>query len=612
MSVEDLLPFYERELAYLRQHGKEFADRYPKIAGRLLLSGDGSQDPHVERLIESFALLSARVSKKIDDDYPEFTEALLEVLYPHYLRPFPSCSIAHFDVGPALARLSAPVRIPRGTILLSRPVRGVQCRFRTIYDVDLAPVRVASARYLPIADPPMAVSLPADAGGQVSLGFELLGDDAGATPAVDRLRLFLDGEPSMRAALRDALSLGVLQAWVEPSDAGRWQGLPTVPLATVGFDDDEALIDYPARSHPAYRLLTELFAFPEKFGFLDLDLQALPPKLGSRFTLHLVLKGTGADSVAGQVLAGLSAQHVRTGCTPVANLFAMHGEPIRVSHHATHYPVVADARRAFAYEVSSIDAVHRVRQTPQGEQVTEFRPFYSLRHGEHPDETGHYWLSRRDEDVAERSPGFETELAFVDLDFDPVAPRTDVISLELTCTNRDLPTHLAYGVSGGDLTQEGGSPARSITLLRKPSAPRRFRRGRGNQWRLVSHLSLNSLSLTQNGLPALKEMLRLYDSAQSAVTHRQIEAIVGLAHEPATTWLSGRHFASVVRGVRVQLTINEAGFVGNGISAFAAVLDRFFGLYVHANSFTQLDILSVNSGDILVSCRARSGESTLA
>ncbi|MCW5580145.1 MAG: type VI secretion system baseplate subunit TssF [Luteimonas sp.] len=610
--MEDLLPFYERELAYLRRYGKEFADRYPKIAGRLLLSGDGSQDPHVERLIESFALLSARVSKKIDDDYPEFTEALLEVLYPHYLRPFPSCSIAHFDAGPALAKLSAPLRIPRGTILLSRPVRGVQCRFRTAYDVDLASIRVASARYLPIADPPMAVSLPAEAGGQVSIGFELLGEDTTKGPGIDRLRLFLDGEPSMRAALRDTFALGVLQAWVEPGDAGRWQALPEVPLAPVGFADDEALIDTPARSHPAYRLLTELFAFPEKFGFVDLDLRAFPGRLGGRFTLHLVLAGTGGDSVAGQVLSGLSAQHVRTACTPVVNLFATHGEPIRVNHQTTHYPVVADARRAFAYEVSSIDSVHRIRQTPKGEQVTEFRPFYSLRHGEHPDEKGHYWLARRDEDVAERSPGFETELAFVDLDFDPAAPQTDVVSLELTCTNRDLPTHLAYGVSGGDLSQVGGSPARSIAMLRKPTAPRRFRRGRGNQWRLVSHLSLNSLSLTQSGLPALKEMLCLYDTAQSPVTRRQIEAVVGLAHEPATTWLAGRHFAGIARGVRILLTIDEVGFVGNGIAAFVGVLDRFFGLYVHANSFTRLDVLSANTGDILVSCKPRSGESILA
>lgn len=611
--MEDLLPYYERELAYLRKYGQEFADRYPKIAGRLLLSADGSQDPHVERLIESFALLSARVSKRIEDGYPEFTEALLEVMYPHYLRPFPSCSIAHFDMGPALSKLTAPLRVPRGTVLQSRPVRGVACRFRTAYDVTLAPIRVSSARYLSIADPPMAVTLPPDASGQVSLSFSLHGDDASVSRlGVGKLRLFLDGEPSFRAALRDVLSLHVLQAWVEPANGGRWVPLSEVPLEAVGFAEDEALIDFPSRSHSAYRLLTELFAFPEKFGFFDLDLAALPANVGSEFTVHFVLKGAGGDWAGSRVLEALAPRHVLTACTPVVNLFAMQGEPIRVSHQTTHYPVVADARRAFAYEVSSIDSVHRIRQTPQGEQITEFRPFYSLHHGESPDGKGLYWVQRRDEDVAARSPGFETELAFVDLNFNVSVPQADVVSLALTCTNRDLPSQLAYGLSGGDLVQEGGSPVKAIALLRKPTAPRRFQRGRGAQWRLISHLSLNSLSLTQSGLSALKEMLHLYDIAQSAVTRRQIDGIVGLTNEPTTTWLSGRHFSSIVRGVRIQLTVEEGSFVGTGIAAFAGVMDRFFGLYVHANSFTQLSILSATTGEVLVECKPRSGESILA
>lgn len=609
--MEELLPFYERELAFLRRYGREFAERYPKIAGRLLFSGDGSQDPHVERLVESFALLSARVSKKIEDDFPEFTEALLEVLYPHYLRPFPSCSIARFDMGPALAKLSAPVVIPRGTALHSRQVRGVSCRFRTAYDVTLAPIRLASAAYRPIADAPMATSLPPGSGGQISLTFELLSDNGSARAAgVDTLRLFTDGEPSFCAALRDALALQVRAAYVEQAHSGRWQAMPKVPLSQVGFAEDEALIDFPQRSHPAYRLLTELFAFPEKFGFFDLDLRALP-LAGNVFTLHLVLQAMAPDSPATRVLESMSTDNVLLGCTPLVNLFAQHGEPIRVTHRTATYPVVADARRAFAYEVHSIDSVKRVRQTPQGEKITEFRPFYSLHHGETPDKTGQYWLSHRDEQVARHSPGYETELSFVDLDFNPILPQTDVISLELTCSNRDLPSHLAYGVQGGDLTMEGGGPARAISLLRKPTRPLRFGRGRGAHWRLISHLSLNHLSLTQSGLPALKEMLRLYDLPRSPVSSRQIDGIVGLEHLPVTAWLPGRHFASVVRGIEIRLTIDESAYVGTGIAAFTRVLDHFFGLYVHANSFTQLVLLSSHSGEELTRCLPRSGESIL-
>lgn len=610
--MEDLLPHYERELGYLRRHGRDFAERYPKIAGRLMLSADGSQDPHVERLIESFALLSARTSKKIEDDYPEFTEALLEVMYPHYLRPFPSCSIARFDMGPALAQLSAPVTIARDTLLHSRSVRGVSCRFRSTYDVTLAPIAVREVRYRAIADAPMATSLPAGSGGQIALKFELVGETQDlATLGLDTLRLFTDGEATLCAALRDALAFGVHAAYLESADSGRWLALPASPLRQAGFADDEALIDFPERSHPAYRLLTELFAFPEKFGFFDLDLKALRGQTGSLFTVHLVLHARPASSAGARALEALSRANVLLGCTPVVNLFAQRGEPIRITHRSTRYPVVADARRAFAYDVVSIDAVKRIRQTPQGEKITEFRPFYSLHHGETPDNTGHYWLAHRDDQVARSSPGFETELSFVDLDFNPVQPQTDTISLELTCSNRDLPSYLAHGVQGGDLNMEGGGPARSIALLRKPTRPVRFERGRGAQWRLISHLALNHLSLSQSGLPALKEMLRLYDIARSRVSAAQIEGITALEHRPASAWLPGRHFTSVVRGVEIRLSVEEAAFVGHGIATFARVLDHFFGLYVHANSFTQLTLLASDSGEELIRCEPRSGDSTL-
>ncbi len=278
------------------------------------------------------------------------------------------------------------------------------------------------------------------------------------------------------------------------------------------------------------------------------------------FTLHLVLQATPPDRAANQVLEELDCKNIRLGCTPVVNLFAQHGEPIRVTHRSVTYPVIADGRRAFAYEVHSIDSVHRIRQTPQGELIQEFRPFYSLHHGEDPERAGQYWVARRDEDVARQSPGYETEVSFVDLEFNPTLPQTDVVSVELTCSNRDLPSQLACGIAGGDLSIEGGTPARAISLLRKPSRPLRFRHGRGAQWRLISHLSLNQLSLTGSGLPALKEMLRLYDISGSSVSSRQIDGIVGIEQYPVTTWLSGKHFASVVRGLEVRLTISEKPF----------------------------------------------------
>lgn len=610
--MEDLLPYYERELAFLRRYSRDFAERYPKIAGRLLLTGDISEDPHVERLIESFALMGARISKKIEDDYPEFTEALLEVLYPHYLRPFPSCSIAHFDMGKAGAQLSAPVSLARGTELLSRPVRGGACRFRTAYDVQLTPLRLAAAQFSSITHAPNHVRLPPQASAQITLRFEITSQHANLDAlGVAKVRVFADGEPSFCAALRDVLALKIDQAYVEAGESGRWIKLDRSPLSPVGLADNESLIDYPARSHPAYRLLTEFFAFPEKFGFFDIDLKRAGAIGGKQFALHLILRDMPADSAKAKLLEGLSTANVLMGCTPVVNLFKQRAEPIRVTHAAVSYPVVADARRAYAFEVHAIERVARVQQTAQGESIVEFRPFYSLRHGENPERNEHYWITHRNPDVARQSPGYELELSMVDANFDPVTPKTDVLSLDLCCSNRDLPTQLAYGVSGGDLTMEGGSIARSISLLRKPTASLHFDTGRGTQWRLISHLSLNHVSLVQGGLGALKEMLRLYDLPRSATSARQIDGIVSLEHRPVTAWLSGRHFASVARGTEIRLGIDEDHFVGTGIHVFSCVLDHFFGLYVHANSFTQLVLLSSRSGEELIRCLPRSGESIL-
>ena len=613
--MNELLPYYERELAFLRRYSREFAERYPKIAGRLLMVGDACEDPHIERMIQSFALLNSRISKRLDDDYPEFTEALFEVLYPHYLRPFPSCSIARVDFSAAAAQLTTAALIPRGTELTTRPVKGVPCKFKTAYDINVAPLRLSSVKFDSIIEPPESVRLPLNATSKISITVESTSEQAGfAQMNIKALRAFIDGEPSFCAGLRDTLFMRTVCAYVEVPRTGRWIALNKIPVSAVGFEEDEALIPFSARSHPAYRLLTEYFSFSEKFNFFDIDLQEITRALPAdckTFVLHLVLSGLRADSNMARMLTNLSTNNVLLGCTPVINLFKQRGDPIRLTHTTAHYPVVADSRRAFAYEVHSIDSVKLVRQTPQGESITEFRPFYSLRHGETPEKEGHYWVMRRDEMVAAKSPGYETEISIVDIDFDPAAIETDTLSIELTCCNRDLPASLAYGLPGGDLFLEGGSIARSVSFLRKPSGSYRFARGRGAHWRLISHLSLNYLSLSKGGLEAFQEMLGLYDLPRSAASQRQINGIVGIEHKAAKAWLPGNPFACLVRGIEVRMTIDEEGFVGSGIHAFAHIVDRFLGAYVHANSFTQLTIISKRTGEELLRCLPRSGDMSL-
>lgn len=613
--MDELLPYYERELGFLKRYSREFSERYPKIAGRLLMVGEVCEDPHIERMIQSFALLNSRISKRLDDDYPEFTEALFDVLYPHYLRPFPSCSIARLDYAAAAAQLTVASKIPRSTELSTRPVKGAACKFKTVYDVTVAPVRLSQVRFDPIANPPESIVLPPKATSIISITIEMLSEQMGfAQLGIDSLRAFIDGESSFCAGLRDSLFMHTVCAYVEVGQSRRWVPLKKIPLKGVGFDEDDSLISFSARSHPAYRLLTEYFTFPEKFNFFDIDLAAITallPLATKSFTLHLVLTGLRSDSNMARMLGTVSAKNVLLGCAPVINLFKQRGDPIRLTHTGAHYPVVADARRAFAYEVHSIDSVKMVRQTPQGEAVTEFRPFYSLQHGDTSEKSGHYWVAHRDEMLATKSPGYETAISIVDIDFDPASIETQTLSLDLTCSNRDLPASLSYGLPGGDLFLEGGSMVSSISFLRKPSESYRFERGRGAHWRLISHLSLNHLSLSKGGLEAFQEMLRLYDLPRSATSQRQIGGLLGIEHKAAKAWLPGNPFACLVRGIEVRLTIDEESFVGSGIHVFAHIIDRFLGLYVTANSFTQLIIVSSKTGEELLRCLPRSGDLSL-
>lgn len=612
--MEELLPYYERELGFFRRYSREFSEKYPKIAGELLMAGEVCEDPHIERMIQSFALMTARVSKRLDDDYPEFTEALLEVLYPHYLRPFPSCSIARFNYSVNAAQLTGAQVIDAGTELATRPVKGVAYKFKTTYDIVVAAINIDEVKFEPIFEAPEAVILPTGSTAKISIKLSGASDQAALHKTAHGLRVFVDGEPSFCAAFLDALFLGCVAAYVEIDSTRRWIRLDKVPIKPVGFDQNDALIDFPERSHPAYRLLTEYFAFPEKFSFFDIDMAATAKQLGPQsktIALHLVLTGMRADSNASRILGNLNRNNLLLGCTPVVNLFKQRGDPIRVTHAAAQYPVVANSRNAYAFEVFSVDSVQLIKQTPQGDSVSEVRPFYSLKHGASPEKNGRYWALRRDEMVGLKSPGYETEISIVDVDFNPALPETDTLSLELTCTNRNLPSMLTYGLAGGDLFLEGGALVKQINFLRKPSASYRFERGRGAHWRLISHLSLNHLSLSQKGIEAFQESLRLYDLPRSAINEKILAGVIAISHQSTSKWMTGKPFACLARGIEITLTINEDNFVGSGLHVFSKILDQFFALYVSLNSFTQVRLMSHKSGEVLLTCQPRSGNSSL-
>jgi type VI secretion system protein ImpG len=393
---------------------------------------------------------------------------------------------------------------------------------------------------------------------------------------------------------------------------GQWRMLDRLPLQSVGLNADEALLPAAPSEHGAYRLLSEYFAFPEKFDFVDIDLAALvaaAPEGSSQLTLRLLLRDVRSDTPVARVLRQLGADNLLLGCTPIVNLFPQPATPIRITNTRSSYPLMADEMPGQACDIYSIDSVQMVRKTPEGSAVTEYFPYYSLRHGEAEGRKGHYWLAQRDDLMP---AGHEHTLTLADHDFSPLGSDNGTASIRLTCTNRNLPHGLQYGRAGGDLGTESPIGNFPIRMLRRPTLSQRLSSEGKRQWGLIAHLALNHRSLTQEGLPALTAMLRLYAQQDSVVSQRMIDGVTVLCHRPATAWIRQPRGNAYLRGIEVQVSLDEEAYAGVGIYAFAQILDQLFALHVHLNSFTRLVVLSHMSGKELLRCPPRNGELTLA
>lgn len=612
---DELLGYYERELSFLRQMGAEFAEKYPKIAGRLQLEADTCEDPHVERLIEAFAFLASRVHLKVDDEFPEITESLLNVLYPHLLAPIPSMSIVQFVLDPSQVNLQSGQKIPRGSMLYSRSVAGTSCRFRTAYPVRIWPIEVRQARFeLPIP------GVGPEEGVRTVLRLEL--KTFGGSPLrelrekvseseekpLDSLRFFLQGEGKLVYALHELVHNHLVAVELRPGgprDVPSPVRLPKSSVGSVGFGRDEGLLPYTDRSFLGYRLLAEYFAFPEKFFFFDVNGLAGAARDDFDDVLEIVLYFDRDFPLERNV----SAQTFRLNCTPVANLFRQVAEPIRLTHLQPEYRVIPDVRRQDVTEVYGVESVTSVAKG--SDKVTTYEPFYSYRHGFEKGQAPAFWYMTRRPSARKDDDGTDVYLSLVDLGFDPAEVDADTLTVEALCTNRDLPSRLPFEGGEADFQLEGAGVFSGIRCLKRPTPTVRPPLRRGLQWRLLSHLSLNVLSLVERpdgqGPEALQEILRLYDFADSSVTRQQIAGITKLGARRVLRSI-GVLQPSFVRGIEVTVELDENQFVGTGIFLFAQVLERFLGLYSSVNSFSQLVLTSRQREGVVRRWEPRAGE----
>lgn len=607
--IDDLYRFYERELTYFRQIAQEFAKKYPAAAGRLLLEPNRSADPHVERLIEAFAFLTARVHNKLNDEYPELTDALLSILYPHYLSPIPSMAVVQFELDPERSSMPDGFPIARHSMLRSPPVQDLPCRFRTAYETKLWPVKITMAKVQTPPFPQGIQALPRTMA-VLRMQFEMQGDLNFHQLSLDRLRIYLNGESHVVADLYELIFNQCQQVVFRTLEREQASPEPMIfkpeqVLRQVGFESDEGLLPYPSHSFLGYRLLTEFFSFPAKFWFLDLSGWKDVARVGwqRRVEVDLYLNRTLTS-----VEQAVDAQMFQLGCTPIVNLFEQTAEPINITQLKSEYRLVPDVAHPNGMEVHSVAEV--VSANP--DHPREYHPFYSFKHLDKNEGPQTFWIMTREPSMVAGDRGTDVFMQFVDLGFNPKLPAEEVLVIRTLCTNRELPAKLQQLSDNLSFELEMAAPLQRIRCLRMPTISLRPVSKRGQHWRLISHLTLNHLSLMddEGGRDALREMLRLYDFSdseagqhQANVTRQIIDGILQVQHRRVV----GRILGGFARGVEVQMDFDESKYVGTGIFLFASVLEQFLALYASINSFTQLTIRSKQREGILKKWPPRAG-----
>lgn len=611
---EDLLSHYLAELTYIRTAGREFARLYPRVAGALDLAPHGSNDPHVQQLIESFAFLTARLQRIYDAQLPEVPAALLDILYPQLVAPIPSMTIAAFQTDPQQSRSIAGITVPANTMLFASAddtAEDLTCRFRTGYPVTLWPVEVADARIEPPTLYPFLDSSPNVYQGDdqmrawarrrlaapiqrvLRIRLRCQGNRLFSEFAPQSLRFFLPPPTGSREAIYellfthlDGIAVAPIAADTPPPDgpAPNVELLSGAQLRPVGFGTDEALLPCPPMSHQAYRLLQEYFTFPDKFLFIDIaELPAGALGTGTHVDLLLLLAGAPDHPVS------VNAGSFVLGCTPIINLFPRVTEPIRLDHTRLEYPLVADIRRQNTTEIHSIERVTlSVARADRGQTL---QPLFSFRHVDPSDSGTMMYYARRQQTSHAASDTSEILLSFVDPDLNPELPAGDTVFAHVLCTNRGLAEELGFGTK---LNLEVDLPVTDVVCMMRPTRQVAPPIASQTLWRLVSHLSVNHLSITggKDGIAALREILKLYCPNDS---RNRIDSLTKMSTRRVVRHIGVDAWRGFCRGVEVELQFDAEKFADAGAYLMGSILSQFFGLYAAVNSFAEL-VLVMKSG----------------
>jgi type VI secretion system protein ImpG len=602
-----LLEYYNRELQFMRETGAEFARSYPRVAARLGLDELECADPYVERLLEGFAFLAARVQLKLDARHPQFTQQLMELVYPGFLAPVPAAAVVEIMPDLEEGSLKEGVLIPRGSSLKTPLGKGerTSCEFRTAQNVTLWPLTVTDAKYLSGTGAVSAQGLTVDSRTRAAIRLRLA--SSGGVPIaqlpIDSLTFYVKATPGIASRIYEQAHANCIGVRVRSGPDQKETVLPASCVVEVGFDDSAAMLPPARAGFGGFRLLQEYFMLPERFLFVGLTGLAGALRACSATEVEITLL---LDRVQTVLENALDASQFRLNCTPVVNLFPKTCGRLELHGRDVEYHVLPDRNRPQDFEVYGLEKVTGIAR--EGGGNFPIAPFYSAAHRSAANEDRAYYTlqrrprlaSMRQARTGERTSYLGSE-CFISISdtagrFERgEAPQADV---EALCTNRDLPIHASFGKGRTDFLLETGAPVAAIRCITGPTLPRPAPTWGESSWRLVSHLSLNYLSIESQGIELLRDFLALYANPNDSVAARQIEGLKGISVSPVIRRMPLPGPISHGRGLGITLTLDDAAFEGTGLLPLSAVLERFCGRYVSLNSFTQLRLLSTTRGEI--------------
>jgi len=609
--IQKMLEHYNNELAYLREAGAKFAEHYPKIGARLAINDTEVADPYVERLLEGFSFLTARIRLKMDAEFPRFIQRLIEVTYPNYLAPTPSMCIVRFAPGELVRNQRNSYLAPKGIRLRSNPIPGAShCEFRTAHAVELLPLTLSKAQFQPVSadlkhfhqvEKKRAQSILRF---KFSLTIPIAFDDGDS----DSIPIHLCGDNQLASRLYELIighNVGIALRALNSTDNPHWHFEPNA-ITPIGFDESEALLPYENQSFQGYRLLHEYFALPGRFHFFALHkikhFLSEQPKC-REFEIAILL-----DQQSAEFEKLVDVDQFALFCTPAINLISMRADRVPISDTRNEFHVVADRERPLDYEIYSVasadgfDRDHAIQR--------KFRPFYAS-NAEDVGNHGTYFSLRREPRIASENilqngarstyQGSEVFISLVDQDDAPFDRKMRQLGVDIVATNRDLPLLIPTG-SAQDLRSVSSIPVDGIRIISGPTRPVTAIEEGQMHWRFISHLNLSYQSLAhstpEQGAKGLRELLSLYTSLGDPSLGRYSTSLLKCELNPVTRRLPGKGPLNFGRGTAIKIEVDEIPFAGASPYVFGAVLERYLARHAGINSFTEMHLTSAQRGTI--------------